>query len=443
MEPQIQYATTADGVRIAYYAVGSGPPLVWVPSLPVSHVQVEWTLPGGRARMAAIGERFTLIRYDGRGFGLSDRDVTDFSLDAVVEDLRAIADHLDLQQFQLLAGGMPVPIAIAYAARHPERVSELALDISSPADNLDEGDVESLLDLAERNWLLTSETIAHAVVGWAHDAEARQVAALMRASTTPQTLRRFLDQCRDWDVTALLPHVNVPVLIVAERDGGEGSMERARAMAAAMPNARLALAGAAVEGDNLMAPVWSFLFGGEFASRTPELPHVTAVMLLTDIADSTALTEEIGDAAFRQRSRELDADLRRIIVENGGTPVEGKVLGDGVMAVFPSARQAVDAALACSAAGQGLGLPLHVGVHAGDVIRDGANIYGGAVNIAARITGAARPGEVLVSDTVRGLARTSTEAEFVDRGEHALRGIADDQRLYSVRPRRAAEPPGP
>src|SRR3990172_5018661 len=99
----------------------------------------------------------------------------------------------------------------------------------------------------------------------------------------------------------------------------------------------------------------------------------------------------------------------------GGTAVEGKVLGDGVLAVFTSARQAIDCALRCNAASEPVGLPLHLGVHAGDVIREGNNVFGGAVNIAARIAAASAPGEVLVSDTVRGLARTSAGVTFDDR----------------------------
>ena len=136
-------------------------------------------------------------------------------------------------------------------------------------------------------------------------------------------------------------------------------------------------------------------------------PSGTAVILFADIADSTALTERLGDAAFRAKARDLDAALRTVIREHAGTPIEGKLLGDGVLAVFTSARQAIEAALACARAGDDAGLPLHLGLHAGDVIREDNNVYGGAVNIASRISGLSAPGEVLVSDTVRSLARTS------------------------------------
>jgi adenylate cyclase len=110
----------------------------------------------------------------------------------------------------------------------------------------------------------------------------------------------------------------------------------------------------------------------------------------------------------------------------------GKLVGDGVLAVFRSARQAIEAALRCGRAGESVGLPLHLGVHAGDVIREENNVYGGAVNIAARISGLSAPGETLVSGTVRDLARTSAGVTFEDRGEQALKGVGEPVRVWAV-----------
>jgi class 3 adenylate cyclase len=165
----------------------------------------------------------------------------------------------------------------------------------------------------------------------------------------------------------------------------------------------------------------------------PQAPAGTAIVLFTDIAESTALTERMGDAAFRAAARTIDEGVREAIQRCGGSPVDGKVLGDGVMGVFSSATQAIDAARQCLALGEEL--PMHIGLHAGDVIREADNVYGGAVNIASRICGLCEPGEILVSATIRELARTSAGVTFEDRGKHMLKGIDDPLRIFAVRAR--------
>ncbi|HTI34528.1 MAG TPA: adenylate/guanylate cyclase domain-containing protein, partial [Miltoncostaea sp.] len=167
------------------------------------------------------------------------------------------------------------------------------------------------------------------------------------------------------------------------------------------------------------------------------MPRGTVTIMFTDIVDSTALTERLGDRGFRALARPLDEGLRRAVGATGGVVIEGRLLGDGMMAVFTSARQAIECGVRCAGVARQTGLALRVGLHAGDVISEGGNVFGGAVNAAARVAGLAAPGEVLVTDTVRALARTSAAVGFADRGEHRLKGIADPQRLHAVE-RRAA-----
>jgi class 3 adenylate cyclase len=223
----------------------------------------------------------------------------------------------------------------------------------------------------------------------------------------------------------------------------------AQRTAAEVPGARLAL----VDSATVLFPDASISFvAGQFLGtvqtrqerrdRNAQTPaSSTTIILFADIVDSTALTERMGDAAFRERARALDDALRAAIRDADGTAIDGKLLGDGVLATFPAASQAIAAAFRCNAAAEAtddgraeaLRLRLHIGIHAGDVIRERDNVYGGAVNIASRISGLSAPGEVLVSDVVRALARTSAGVTFEDRGEHALKGVADPQRVYSVR----------
>lgn len=100
-----------------------------------------------------------------------------------------------------------------------------------------------------------------------------------------------------------------------------------------------------------------------------------------------------------------------------------------MLATFGAAREAIACAQACHVQGNHVGLPLHVGIHAGDVIREEGNVFGGAVNIASRVAGEAAAGETLVSGTVRELARTSAGVSFEDRGERDLKGVSEPVRV--------------
>ena len=441
MEPRIQYAKTADGVNIAYFTLGEGIPLVLLPSGIFSHIEMEWRIPEIRSWYERQAEKRMLVKYDMRGIGLSQRDITDFTLEGLLLDLQAVVDRLGLDRFALSAAFHSGPMALKYSAEHPDAISHLILWCSwattteyyrSPA-------VQSLGSLRDQDWETYTETIAQAWLGYSGGEVAHRWAEVYREGGTQEQLLALTREAQQWDASALLPQVTAPTLVLHRRQFRLVPVEFARALAAHIPNARLVVlegdSGVPFTGDTeaVASAIDEFLGEGEEAEAKAEPPEGMAVILFADIANSTALTEQLGDAAFRDKARELDTSLRAIIGESGGTPVEGKVLGDGVLAVFTSARQAIDCALRCNANSESLELQLHLGIHAGDVIREGNNVYGGAVNIAARIAGASAPGEVLVSDTVRSLARTSAGVTFDDRGEQSLKGVADPQRLFAVR----------
>ena len=441
MEPRIQYAKTTDGVSIALWTLGEGEPFIYMPAQ-FSHIQLEWQNRDVRRWYERLAEKRKLLRYDGRGTGLSERDVTDYSLDARLLDLEAVVDHMGLERFALWGLGDSGPVAIAYAARCPQRVSHLVLWCTY-AKTSDPPWLKVMDERVKKDWKIATETIAHIGLGRSAAEEARWWAAFIRESVTPEALGAAAPAADEFDVTHLLGQVKSPTLVLHRRQLPWPEVDVARGLASRIPDARLAL----LEGkallpfledmESVVAAIEDFLGESEEAEPKAELPEGMAVILFADIVESTSLTEQMGDAAFRERARELDTSLRSVIKDSGGTPVEGKVLGDGVLAVFTSARQAIDCALRCNANSEPLELRLHLGIHAGDVIREGNNVYGGAVNIAARIAGASEPGEVLVSDTVRSLARTSAGVAFDDRGEHSLKGIEEPQRLYAVRAREA------
>jgi class 3 adenylate cyclase len=448
MEPEIRYTTTSDGVSIAYYAMGEGHPLVIASTVLWSNLQLQnvhefYRSSSGRG----LGRGLQVVRYDARGTGLSDRRTLDFTMEARLLDLEAVVERLHLARFALCGVAYGGFAAIAYAAGRPERVSHLILVDAyargrdwraSPAVR----GWESFRDTADEQWEQFTLASASRVLAFSDSESARKLAALYRESMTPESLRATYAAQDAIDVTALLARVAAPTLVMyRSRSANTISLDLSQDVASKIPDARFVKT---TTPDNLTWTdeqtriVEDFLGVHDVPQPTSiaprsEAPHGTAVILFTDIVDSTALTERMGDAAFRARARDLDTSMRGIIAEAGGSVIDAKTLGDGVLATFSGASQAIDAALRCGAAGDAQGLPLHLGLHAGDVIREEGNVFGGAVNIAARISALSAPGEVLVSDIVRGLARTSADVTFEDHGEHALKGVADAQRVYAVR----------
>ena len=449
MEPQVQYVRSADGTTIAYYELGDGVPLILSPHL-WSHLGATWDMVR-EATMRLVKEGFRFIRYDMRGMGLSDRDVEDYSLDAQIADIEALRGHLGVERFALFGVVFATPVCLAYAARYPERLTHLI--VRTP---IADGEawyrrwptlqgLESFRAFGDEQWQLYVRAHATTLAGMLRTGDADEMTGVMMQTASPRSLSAFLTAFRQANVVALLGDIRTPTLAMTSGDL-ELEASAAQVVVAGIAGARLTRiapepSAFAFPGAHHVPHIVRFVLGREPSaivdrSTPPEgnaPAHGTAIILFADIVDSTALTERMGDAAFRERARALDASLRETIASAGGTAIDGKLLGDGVLATFPAAAQAIDAALRCGAAGDEQSLPLHLGLHAGDVIREQNNVFGGAVNIASRISGLSAPGEVLVSDVVRALARTSAAVTFEDRGEHALKGVGEPQRLYAVR----------
>ncbi len=168
MEPRIQYAQTKDGVSIAFTTVGKGPPLVVAGDISDSHVQLVWNSPPSGPLFKFLAGKHTVVKFDPRGFGLSDRDVSAFSLDSRLLDLEAVVDHLELTRFTILGIVVGGPVALAVAAQHPERVSGLAL-MGSPvrtADIFGRHRIRRLLPLIQTDWDMFLENLSAVNVGF-------------------------------------------------------------------------------------------------------------------------------------------------------------------------------------------------------------------------------------------------------------------------------------
>ena len=248
--PQTRYAASSDGVSIAYWTMGSGSPLVVMPALPWSHIQLELETPSVANFYGTLASTRMLVRYDNRGSGLSQLDVRDFSLDAMVLDLEAVVGHLGLDQFALAGFIHAGPPAIAYAARHPERVTHLVLwcSYARASDYVASPQIQATRDLRTRDWKLYTETLAHLTVGWEEGDHAHEYASLLRECVTPENADTVYEAASSFDVTAILQQITAPTLVFHRREIVWLDADIARSLAAGIPDARLVI----VEGSSAM-----------------------------------------------------------------------------------------------------------------------------------------------------------------------------------------------
>ena len=246
---EIRFCMTGDGTRLAYATSGAGPPLVKAANW-LSHLAYDWESPVWRHWLAELSRRFRLVRYDERGCGLSDWDIGRFSFDDWVDDLEAVADAAGLDRFPLLGISQGGPVAIAYAVRHPERVSHLVLLGSFAQGRRKRARTSDELDLAEAH-------IDVVRLGWgrpdpmyrqifiarflpeATQEQWRSFDELQRRSTSPQNAWRFVDEFANIDVTNLAAKLTVPTLIMCSRREPDNRFEQSRLLAALIPNSRL------------------------------------------------------------------------------------------------------------------------------------------------------------------------------------------------------------
>jgi pimeloyl-ACP methyl ester carboxylesterase/DNA-binding winged helix-turn-helix (wHTH) protein len=235
IEQEIHFATTSDGVRIAYATTGSGPPILLTVGWGTHLVQGVFSRKLSLDFIERMSERNLFIRYDGRGFGLSQREVTDFSLDAKVRDIEAVADALELERFDLYASATGGPPAIAYAARHPERVKHLIFVGSSAgyasippselgtaqARTVAAGDWVKMLEVVRTSWDNRAVRDMFGRFLFPEDDPVKQSirSELLRVSADGPALAGFFTVTIDEDVSALARNLRTPTLVIhGERD---------------------------------------------------------------------------------------------------------------------------------------------------------------------------------------------------------------------------------
>jgi pimeloyl-ACP methyl ester carboxylesterase/DNA-binding winged helix-turn-helix (wHTH) protein len=243
---EIRYCTTRDGVRLAYASTGTGTPLVKASNW-LTHLDFEWGSPIWRHWYAELSRHHRLVRYDERGNGMSQRDVDDVSFDTWVRDLEAVVDAAGLDRFPLLGISRGGSIAIAYAVKHPERVTHLVLygafatglNYSGSPRQLEAR--RALTSLVRLGWGLNNpafcKTFTYRFIPEATPEHEKWFDELQRVSTSPENAARLMERDDDIDVRPLLPKVKTPTLVIhCDRDQAVPP-ERGRVLAAAITGA--------------------------------------------------------------------------------------------------------------------------------------------------------------------------------------------------------------
>jgi class 3 adenylate cyclase len=429
--PQTRYAKSGEA-SIAYQVVGDGPvDLVFV-SGPASHVEVEWENPDGARALEQLASFTRLVRFDRRGTGLSDPVERPPTLEQQMDDLRAVMAAVGLERTAIF-GGTDAGLGALFAATYPEEVTALVLwgVAARAADYVTPELTARVLDAIEHygeDGFL--KIFAPSRVGDRRFEE--WWGRWERASASPGMARKLLEFTAQTDLTAILPTIRVPTLVLHRSGDRFVPVELGRDLASQIPGARFVELpgidsyGWSGEVETVLDEVEEFLTGSR-GRREPD--RVLATVLFTDIVGSTDHASRLGDRRWRALLEGHDAVVREQLQRWRGREV--KTVGDGFLATFDGPARAVRCAEAIVRAVQPLGVEVRAGVHTGECERIGDDVGGIAVHIGARIGALAQGGEVLVSSTVRDLVAGSG-LRFAERGAQQLKGVPDEWRLFAV-----------
>ena len=440
---EVAFARSGD-VSIAYRVVGDGPvDLVYVQGA-YTHLDVYWELPAYRRYCERLGEFSRLVLFDKRGMGMSDRVPGATPLDVRMDDIRAVMDAIGSESAVVMGESEGGPLAMLFAAAHPERTRALILqgaevrertDAEWPWGESTSEEFEADAPTIPERWgqgraiLAMAPSIADdpglgALRGW--------LSKVQRNAATPSGWEAFARMAFEIDVREMVPSIHVPALIVHAAGDRVCHVENGRWLARNLPGARyVELPGADhvpwFDPDATVAEIREFLTG----SREPAEPdRVLATLVFTDVVGSTEMATRLGDRRWRDLLETHHAAVRAELARYRGREID--TAGDGFLAVFDGPARAIRAATSIVAAVRQVGLEVRAGVHTGEIEQlPGGDIRGIAVHVGARVASAAGAGEVLVSSSVRDLVAGSG-FEFVDRGSHVLKGVAEERRLYAV-----------
>jgi pimeloyl-ACP methyl ester carboxylesterase/DNA-binding CsgD family transcriptional regulator len=335
---QIRFCIASDGARLAYAVHGSGPPIVRVATW-LTHLEFDWDSPVWRHWLEELGRRHTVIRYDERGCGLSDRTADDVSLEAWVADLEAVVAAAGLDRFAVLGVSQGAAIGVVYAARHPERVTELVLyggyargrRLRSPEGHAQEN---ALISAIRAGWDDPTPTFRRVFsMLFLPDGSPEQMAwydDLLRHSASAEMAARLYEARGSLDVVEFAPRVSAKTLVVHARDDRVVPAEEGRLLASLIPEAELAL----LESANhiLLAdePAWpAFLSQLDDFLGTEQLPRADSAHLSPRELEvlelvATGLTNDAIAARLVLSVRTVERHLSNIYGKLGVTGKAGR-----------------------------------------------------------------------------------------------------------------------
>jgi pimeloyl-ACP methyl ester carboxylesterase len=439
VRPETRYAKSGD-LNIAYQVVGDGlRDLIYVPGW-ISNVELNWDEPALAHVLERLASFSRLILFDKRGTGLSDPVPPDRlpTLEERMDDVRAVLDAVGSRQtavFGFSEGGL---MSVLFAATYPERTTALVLfgvfakrswSPDYPWAPKPDDRAREIADL-ERNW--SERMDLDDLVPSEDDAFKARLATYFRRSASPGAAVALMRMNTQLDVRDVLPTIQAPTLVMHRTGDLDANVEEGRWIASRIPGATFVeLPGDAHtlwagNPDEVIDEIEEFLTG---ARRGPEPDRVLATVLFTDIVGSTEQATKLGDRRWRELLERHHALVRSSLDRYQGREID--TAGDGFMATFDGPARAIRCASAAVTGVRSLGLEIRAGVHTGECERFGDKVAGLAVHAGARVAGAAGPGEVLVSQTVKDLVAGSG-IEFEDRGAHELKGVPGEWRLYAV-----------
>jgi pimeloyl-ACP methyl ester carboxylesterase len=440
-----RYAKSGDA-SIAYQVTGEGPfDVVFIPPF-LTHAELIWTTSFAPA-IRALSSFCRLIRFDKRGTGMSDRVSGAPTLETRMDDARAVMDAVGCTRAAFFGSSEGAAMSLLFAATYPERTAALVLRSAYPRTmwapdypwgrTEDEYRREADRDLGlfrSRDEAL--EAVLSRGLQFEDDEEAQQWVSYYRWSGSPGAVEALALMNKEIDVRHVLPAIRVPTLVL---HGGQDTIvpvEVARYVADRIPGARLVevQAGHLATGKaalDMQAEIESFLTeiweAGGWDEAEPD--RVLATVLFTDIVSSSERAASLGDRAWRELLERHHALVRRQLVRYRGKEVD--TAGDGFFASFDGPARAIRCACAIADSLRELGLDVRAGLHTGECELVEGKVAGIAVHTGARVASHAKPGEVLVSSTVKDLVAGSGLA-FEDRGVHELKGIPGEWRLFAV-----------